>query len=217
MHASVTLLIATLVTLLIAAGGCGDDSGPSDSAVTDSGTAPVDSGTSPVDSATAPADSGTSPVDSGTSPVDSGAVDVCAGDDPSLTVGCNGPLLGPAQTDDAHFGLCTPSADIESGSCTDTTALCYDSDAALLDSPRGVCVPRCATNGDTYVSTSTCPSGTRCFHIVDDVGYCFADCTAPTDCPSDQCDEDYTCVGTRGGVTDGGAADAGVDAAPDAA
>ncbi len=203
-----------LLVSLFSFGGCGDDGGgASDTGAGDGGDAgPTDSGRP---------DTGTTPRDSGS--MDSGPADMCATDDATETVGCNGPILGASQTDDEDFGLCTPDDTTMNGSCTDTSALCYAFDANQDDSLRGVCVPSCTPNGDTYVNTSTCPSGTRCFAFESGVGFCFADCNASTDCPSDQCDGDNTCVGEQAGMTDGGVdggtdggADGGVDGGADA-
>lgn len=123
--------------------------------------------------------------------------DGCAADDEiASTVGCNGPVLGPA-TANALGGTCTPDADPEAnpaGSCTDPDALCDFEDAAA----GGICIVACEPITGTYVSTAECPAGTRCFDVGDGEGYCYADCAANADCATSVCDEDGSCVAPAG-------------------
>jgi hypothetical protein len=214
MRVSTILVCASMFTFLIA---CGDDGRSGDTGAGDTGAGD----TGRIDS---------SRPDTGTpdTSMDTGPADPCATDEATETVECNGDILGPTQEDDALFGSCTPEKDSDQGSCEDATAICYAVDADLEDTTRGVCVPACTPNGTNYVSTSTCPSGSRCFNFGDGSGFCFADCNAPADCVSGQCDGDNSCVGGEPSTTDGGTdggtdsgtdggTDGGTDAASDAA
>ncbi len=205
---ALTICFSALV--LAALGGCGDDARrPGDTSLNDSATGD----TGRPDTTSPPADS--RPTDTGT--MDTGPMDACETDDATSTVECNGPIIGSGQADDALFGLCVPD-DTDQGSCTDATAVCYAFAPDGTPTPRGVCVPACTPNGRTYVNSSTCPSGTRCFDFGSGVGFCFADCNVMADCPSGQCDGDNSCVGGDSSPVDGGtdgAADGGMDAATD--
>jgi hypothetical protein len=188
--------------------GCGDDGGTTgDTGVGDTGV--VDTGV---------VDTGTPDTSTPDAGMDSGPTDPCASDDATMTVGCNGAILGATQADDALFGGCTPDAEDPRGSCTDADAVCYAYDADLEETARGVCVPPCSPNGSTYVNTSTCPMGTRCFDFGDGEGYCFADCNTAADCVSGQCDGDNSCVGGESTIMDGGVdgGEGGVDGGSDA-
>jgi hypothetical protein len=200
--------IFSVLSALVFIAACGDDGRPTDTGMSDGAT---DTGTD-----TSPTDTGRPDTNRPDTSMDAPPADPCSTDDATSTVECNGVIMGAGAADDELFGLCVPDPDSDVGSCADAMALCYAFDADLEASARGVCVPPCAPNGTTYVNTSTCPSGSRCFDFGDGVGYCFADCDAPADCTSGQCDGDNSCVGGDGMMTDGGV-DGGTDAATDSA
>jgi hypothetical protein len=149
--------------------------------------------------------------DAGT--LDTGAAgDPCAADEePRSTVGCNGGILGAARAPNSFGGLCTPSADPAtdpSGSCTDANAVCWGGGG------EGICVTLCEPSAGTYVSTGGCPTGSRCFDLVE-AGLCFPDCNTGADCASGRCDGEGSCVEPEGEPPpDGGvpATDGGVPA-----
>lgn len=136
-----------------------------------------------------------------------GPADPCAaepGAAAAATVGCNGPVGGPTREANAHGGACTED------SCTDAMSTCR---------ADGYCDVACDP-GTGYVSTSTCPSGSRCFPVGSGVGLCFIDCNTAADCPipGSMCDAENSCIApppvgdagvpdTDGGVID---TDAGV-------
>lgn len=112
-----------------------------------------------------------------------GPADPCAaepGAAAAATVGCNGPVGGPTRAANAHGGSCTE------GSCTDTMSTCR---------ADGYCDVACDP-GTGYVSTSTCPSGSRCFPVGSGVGLCFIDCNTAADCPipGSTCDAENSCI-----------------------
>lgn len=189
-----------MVAILAAAMGCGDDDAPmtNDAGTTDSGTAAVDSGT-PVQT-----DSGT-PVqtDGGTM-----SSDPCAAtDDFASTVGCNGDPVGPDAPANAFFGTCTPSDDpmMFRGSCTSERGLCAADEGAT----EGYCLELCEPSGMQYnTTTSTCPSGSRCFTLQADFAICFPDCRSAADCHEGQvCDDEGSCVDEEEPEMDAGTPD----------
>jgi len=192
------LLCSTMVLSLVLA-GCGDDDGT---------TPPVDAGGG-TDGGGGTDAGGRR--DAGGRP-DAGPSDPCAADNMSAssTAGCNGGLLGP-QPDNQFGGQCTPGDDMTpEGSCTGAAAYCWGDTTVA---PGGVCLVPC-TPGDTYVSTSDCPTGSRCFTLdaAGGVALCFPDCMGPTDCSGGTCDGEASCVGGGDGpaTSDGGVPDAGV-------
>jgi hypothetical protein len=93
----------------------------------------------------------------------------------------------------------------------DPDALC---DATEM-STMGVCLRFCEPQ-DTYVSTSDCPEGSRCFTFDPTVALCYPDCEVDADCTSGVCDSEGGCVASDpvlmdGGVGDGGTDDGGTD------
>lgn len=161
--------------------------------------------------------------DAGTPRVDSGPGDECATDDAISTVGCNGGLLGATRPANDFGGSCTADEADPAGSCTNAGGVCWANEAG-----QGICVTTCTPSGANYVTTGDCPTGSRCFDLTEAVGaaLCFPDCNAGTDCSSNACDGEGSCVAPEatplpdGGMSDGGvmtdggtpAADAGVDA-----
>jgi hypothetical protein len=150
-------------------------------------------------------DAGAVPMDAGAR--DAGMVDRCAADtNVGLTVGCNGPLIGPDEPANEFAGLCT--GDNEGpGTCSFTGAICW-----AYPGQVGVCTRLCTPSEDTYVSTGGCPSGSRCFVIEEDFALCFPDCEEDADCSTDSCDSENTCVDPP--PVDAGMPDAGPDAGP---
>ena len=154
-------------------------------------------------------------LDAGT---DAARIDVGTGVDPCVTdlahaastIGCNGPPPGAAIPDDATGGRCVldPSS-IEDmplplrGSCASPDDLC-----AGHPGLGGICLRRCEP-APTYVSTSTCPSGSRCFTIdlLRGAVVCYPDCYTGSDCVWGICDQDGSCE------CEGCGADAGVPGA----
>ncbi len=140
-------------------------------------------------------DSGSSGTDSGTPRPDSGGSgDDCeaSGDDAISTVGCNGGVLGAARTANDFGGLCTVGDDTNpAGSCTNTNGVCWGAPGG-----QGICVTTCTPTAANYVSTGGCPTGSRCFDLTDAVGValCFPDCNSASDCASDNCDGEGSCV-----------------------
>lgn len=118
--------------------------------------------------------------------VDTGGPDPCLLDfyaDGTDTIGCNGPLPGP-QPANSYGGSCTGTVD--PGTCTDPNAICFGN--------PGICTIPCAIAGEeVYISTSTCPTGSRCFNLGNN-GYCFPDCNSGADCSTATCDEDGSCT-----------------------
>lgn len=145
--------------------------------------------------------------DAGT-PTDMGARDgsrTDAGSDPcaatvdnaSDTIGCNGDILGPDIADGAFGGRCTAENEEDvRGTCTDEDAVCV----VLESGMPGICMLECdRPAGTPYVSTSSCPSGSRCFELDSEepVGYCYIDCEYQEDCLGEAdgfwCDADGAC------------------------
>ncbi len=162
-------------------------------------------------------DSGGGTMDAGRDTGTPGPDDSCADDDPTLTVGCNGGILGASQPAHDFGGTCTPSEENAEGSCTNANAVCWGDVGA-----PGVCLTTCTPSEATYVSTGDCPTGSRCFDLRDtEIGaaLCFPDCNSGTDCATGACDGENSCVGGEptappdGGMGDAGASDAG--GAPD--
>lgn len=186
------LLLPALLLALSACDSDGDtDAGPDGSASADSG----------------PRDSGPVARDAG---MDGGS-DPCAGDDPTTTVGCNGALIGSGVADNAFGGRCTPDDEDGPGSCVSAGAVCYafGREPDFPETAVGVCVASCTPNGTTYVNTSTCPAGSRCYDLDGDA-FCFADCNVDSDCSTTTCDGDNSCIGEDLGATDGGVPDGSV-------
>lgn len=144
---------------------------------------------------------------------DSGPTDPCAADvaDAFDSVGCNGPILGPEVDDGELGGRCTPGGeDDPAGSCADRDALCDAGETGTV----GICLLFC-TPQPTYVSTSDCPPGSRCFTFDPDFALCYPDCEDGGDCTTGVCDLEGGCVPDDsppmldGGMDDGGSADGG--------
>jgi hypothetical protein len=87
------------------------------------------------------------------------------------------------------FGSCTGGGEMNPmGSCAMNLVCLADMGEA------GLCLPTCRP-GSTYVSTSGCPTGSRCFRASANAGFCFRDCNAANPCPTGQmCDEEGSCV-----------------------
>jgi hypothetical protein len=171
---------SVLVFAVLVLGACGG----TPRATVDSGTGGTDAGTTPG------TDSGAGPRDAGpgrdTGPV---STDPCASDAAGSLAGagCNGGFVtSPAAN--AAGGACTGGGEADpQGTCT-VAGIC----GAEADMP-GFCFPSC-TAGATYVSTSTCPTGFRCFDLDNDL--CFLDCNATHPCPTGMtCDGEGSCVG----------------------
>jgi hypothetical protein len=47
---------------------------------------------------------------------------------------------------------------------------------------------------DSYISKSTCPTGSRCFTLDPTKAFCFPDCKKGTDCTSSACTTDGACA-----------------------
>lgn len=144
---------------------------------------------------------------------DSGAADPCesTGDgDLTAFVGCNGAPIGASAAADSFGGSCTPGGMANpAGSCTNTGGLC----AAGTGEPTGFCLQECEPSTEFYTTTSTCPSGSRCFTVEAGVAVCYPDCASGSDCLSGSCDNEGSCRAPSTPVTDGGTPDAGdVDA-----
>jgi len=157
-----------------------------------------------------------------TAGADGGPGDPCAAtvDDSTSTVGCNGGLYGSTPRDGEIDGPCTPDGMDGPGTCAMVPGVESWCAPDEVDPSTGTCVLFCPTVS-TYVSTGSCPSGSRCFDLTD-VSICFRDCNGPSDCfAGETCDGDGSCAvppPPDGGVpTDAGAPDGGPDGgAPDA-
>ena len=171
--------------------------------------------TTPADSGTPGTDSGPSGTDSGPG-TDAGPGDMCAAgtDDAISSLGCNGGVYGSTPMDNQIGGPCTPDGMDPPGPGTCTAGsgaampLCVPDDA---DPSVGTCVWVCPSAG-TYVSTGDCPTGSRCFNLMD-FSICFRDCNSAADCfAGEECDGEGSCVGGAPPMTDGGmpGTDAGV-------
>jgi len=188
-------LLSIIAFASLAAAGCGDDDvtpGMDAGGMVDGGTMRVDGGRR----------------DSGPVRTDGGPADPCAASDsnPETTVGCNGDLIGPGAADNEFGGRCTPDpAEMDpAGSCTDTNAYCW----ADVGATEGICLELCEPGG-TYVTTGGCPAGARCFTFDTDYALCFADCTMDSDCSTNNCDGEGSCVEPTGSAMDGGTPDGG--------
>jgi len=159
-------------------------------AACDSATVATDTGVAVADSGTG-TDSGLA-LDSGRRDAGTPPTDECAADDTNAvdTVGCNGGFVSGDGTPNETFGACMPGADMNpAGSCTDPNGVCL----AATGSPSGECTVFCE-QADTYVSTGTCPSGSRCFTFTD-YALCFRDCDATHECRAGfRCDDEGSCV-----------------------
>lgn len=193
-----------MVACALALAGCGDDDGT-----------PTDAGTGADTGTMLPGDAGGR--DAGPGRADAGPGDPCATDDAISTVACNGEPVGAGVARNEFGGLCTPDAMNPQGSCTAATDVC----AARTGVAEGICLRGCDPAA-TYVTTGTCPMGSRCFTLGmagSEYGLCFPDCRMPTDCTSMGCDAEGSCETpatagpTDAGVpTDAGPTDAGVPA-----
>lgn len=148
-------------------------------------------------------------MDSGTPrPDGGGSGDVCAATDgnPTSTVGCNGGILGAARAPNGFAGLCTVGDDTNpAGSCTNPNGVCWGAAGG-----QGICLTTCTPSGSTYISTGGCPTGSRCFDLTDAIGValCFPDCSSASDCASNSCDGEGSCVEPdEEPLPDGGAGD----------
>jgi len=105
--------------------------------------------------------------------------------DVAATVGCNGGILGPDVPDNDYGGRCN----VASNSCTNFSDGCVGATASSLE---GICLRTCSP-GEAFVSTSTCPTGSRCFQLPP-MGLCYPDCNTNADCASGICDGDGSCI-----------------------
>ncbi len=125
--------------------------------------------------------------------VDASITDPCATDDNAIsTVGCNGGFLASEPAPNTTGGTCIQSEDEEDlqGSCASEESFC----AGDLLEAEGVCFTAC-TPASTYVSTSGCPTGFRCFSLNFEYAICFRDCDATHPCPTGmECDVEGSCV-----------------------
>ncbi len=180
--------------------GCGDDSGTDDDTEVDSGTeADLGGGT----------DMFMPTVDMGRADMGSD-VDTCvpSGDDLTETVGCNGEPLGSDVADNEFGGACVGTAD-DAGSCTNEDAVCSGTEGN-----PGYCLALCEPDADEYITTGSCPSGSRCFTLDTDLALCFPDCRSDDDCLDGYvCDDEGSCVEGDPVEPDGGVmdVDSGVD------
>ncbi len=191
-----------VVACALALAGCGDDDGMM---VTDAG----------IDGSAMLPDAGRDAGGRDAARPDAGPGDPCATDQPTAisTVGCNGPPPGAGIAPNEFGGLCVPNATTPQGSCLATTDTCV----ARMGVAQGICLRACVPSPDgTYVTTSDCPMGSRCFTFDDGmgggVGVCYPDCTMPSECTSMGCDGEGSCT-TPAMVFptgDGGVGDAGV-------
>lgn len=107
--------------------------------------------------------------------------------DARLTLGCNGPIRGPA-ADNEFGGWCAVSVDPR-GTCHDPVALCLTTEPRATE---GVCLYECP-EAPTYVSQGGCPTGSRCLTFGPGDAFCFPDCAANEDCALGVCLSDGTC------------------------
>lgn len=129
--------------------------------------------------------------------VDAGGSDPCAAAMAAAasTVGCNGGFVTGEPAANAPGGTCTGGGTaMMGGSCTTPGAVCVDAMGIAAAGVPGECIALC-TSGGTYVSRGGCPTGYRCFDLMNDI--CFRDCDATHACPSGQpmCDGEGSCVG----------------------
>jgi len=150
-------------------------------------------------------DDTTTPRDSGPAATDSpGGGDPCLGqpEDLMATRGCNGAIPGP-QPANTSGGTCTPDS-------PDPDMFSQGTCGAMLScwtlGGEGMCLENCMppTGDFSLTSTSTCPSGFRCFDddgpTMDGPGTCAPDCAADSDCASGNCDMDsWVCYPSLGG------------------
>lgn len=197
-------ILVSACALSLASVGCKDDATGS---VVDSGMMGSDSGDTDMGRADGGTDMGRTDMGGGT---DMGGSDPCAAsaeDDLSAQAGCNGGLLGAASEPNQFGGTCTGGSDENpAGTCTDTGAVCDGS----AGGDTGICLVACEA-ADTYTSTSTCPTGSRCFTFESaGIALCYPDCESATDCATAVCDNDGSCAAPEAPPEDAGVPDMSV-------
>ena len=106
---------------------------------------------------------------------------------------CNGAPLGPVTMADTLGGPCTEDPADEAGSCMN---LSRATDALCVPDPLGQarCTYLCEP-ASTFVSTSGCPTGSRCFTLSRTFAQCFRNCRTDADCEVfEECDSEASCV-----------------------